>query len=530
MHALHISFAKKSLMKDSTTSRRSQVPAGNKLFLLIYFLFFMLLFCWAKMAEAQCNCTAPLPAPQNQTVINITPQQGTSAIQSAINNAGGPTTIYLANGTYSVSGGQINVTKPGITIRSLSGNRDSVIILGGGMLGGSGYHGISILESNVTIADLTIRNIDTHPVDINFWYQPNSDIDNVLLHNIHVIDGGQQLVKMSFSGNANVKSSYGIIECSLIEYTTSLPGSNTYTNGIDLHNAHHWIIRDNEIRNIRSGPSATGPAGPAILFFHGGSDAIVERNRVINCDEGIFLGNYSNNPNVSFSGGIVRNNFVRGHSTSRCGIGIVLCPDAIVVNNTIYAPGGTAWTVEEYSIEVTGAQTTNLLIQNNLLDEDIINVSNSAPPFTTVTNIINAPATHFVSTSLTSPDLHLVSNSSAINAGTAHAQRTDDYDCSGINGTTDIGADEFVTITAVAPVEAEIIRAYPNPVSGYLRVELDGADEERTYQVFDAKGTLVQSGIVAGLVFVITASEFAPGLYVLKLSGNRGGIFRFAKY
>ncbi|MCC7302660.1 MAG: right-handed parallel beta-helix repeat-containing protein [Bacteroidia bacterium] len=457
-------------MKNQHSAQSNSWPRGT-LFLVAYLLFFLVLLLAGKRMQAQCSCSAPWPPPQNQTISVITPQQGAPAIQAAINNATGPTTIYLTNGTYSVANGQLNVIKPDITLRSQSGNRDSVILLGGGMLGGSGYHGISILKSNVTIADLTIKNIDTHPIDINFWYQPNADIDNITLRNLHIIDGGQQLVKMSYSGNPVVKSDNGVIECCLIEYTTSLPGNNYYTNGIDLHNAHGWIIRDNIIRNIKKGPTASNPAGPAILFFKGGSNATIERNTVVNCDEGIFLGNWGDNPNVSHSGGIIRNNFIRGHSTSRCGIGVVLCPNAIVINNSIYAPGGTAWTVEEYSIEVTGVQTTNLLIQNNLMDEDIINVSNSAPPFTTVTNLPNCGSGHFVNTSLTAPDLHLQSSSSGINAGTAHPQRTTDFDCESLTGAPDLGADELMTTGENEEEPVLVIRAWPNPVTQYLMVD-----------------------------------------------------------
>ncbi len=499
----------------------------SRIFLTLYILFFLFLVFFWESSEAQCNCSPTAP-PQNQIIVVITPQQGTAAIQSAINNATAPTTIFLTNGIYSVAGGQINVTKSDITIRSQSGNRDSVVILGGGMLGGSGYHGISILKSNVTIADLTIKNIDTHPIDINFWYQPNADLDNILLRNLHIIDGGQQLVKMSFSGNPSIKSDNGVIECSLIEYTTSLPGNNYYTNGIDLHNAHGWIIRDNTIRNIKKGPNATSPAGPAILFFQGGSNAIVERNTVINCDEGIFLGNWGNNPNISFTGGILRNNVIRGHATSRCGLGVVLCPNAIVINNSVYSPGGTAWTVEQYSIEVTGAQTTNLFLQNNLLDEDIINVSNSAPPFTTVTNIINSGSSHYVNTNMSTLNMHLVSSSSAINGGTTHAQRTSDLDCGTINGNPDIGADELLTTSVEESPAVFTLKAFPNPVIDLLTVKLDNPNLTG-YLIYDMSGALVLQGSWNGADKTISVGSLSAGMYLLRGKGLETGGLLFMK-
>src|ERR1051325_1165263 len=396
----------------------------NAVIVLIY-LIFLIIGAVAQELHAQgCGCTPLAPPGNNEAVVTV---NSVSQLQAEINNAAGPKTIYLASGTYNVGTTYINVIKRDITIRSVTGNSADVVIQGTGMRSLNGnYHGISILNSHCTIADLTIRDIDTHPIDINFWYQPNN-IDSVLIHNVHIIDGGEQLIKMSYSGSPNQTGNYGTIECCTIEYTTSLPGANDYTNGIDLHNAHNWVIRDNIIRNIRSGPQATNPAGPAILFFKGGSDQVIERNFIIDCDEGIFLGNWADNPNLSNTGGIVRNNFIRGHSNSRCGIGVVLCPNAKVINNTIWSPGGTQYTVEQYSIEITGNLTTNLLLQNNIMDETPINNQNTAPPYTEA-NIDSALAFNFVNVSGNNPDLHLAANSIAINSGSISSDRTTDAD------------------------------------------------------------------------------------------------------
>ncbi|MBE2201546.1 MAG: hypothetical protein IAE79_23240 [Anaerolinea sp.] len=51
-----------------------------------------------------------------------------------------------------------------------------------------------------------------------------------------------------------------------------------YTNGISAHNAHRWTVSDNEWRRIRT-PNQV-PA-PAILFWSGSSDTLVERNLLV---------------------------------------------------------------------------------------------------------------------------------------------------------------------------------------------------------------------------------------------------------
>jgi len=490
--------------------------------LIIFYIIVALVLLLCNTLSAQCVCTA-LPAATTQSV-TITPQQGTSAIQSAINNATGALTIYLANGTYSVAGGQINITKPDITIRSLSGNRDSVIIQGGGMLAGTGYHGISILRPDVTIADLTIRNIDTHGIDINFWYLislgMNTDLNNILLHNLHIVDCREQLVKMSYSGNSSQSGDNGIIECCLIEYTTSLPGSSWYTNGIDLHFANNWMIRDNTIRNIKHGPNTTTDAGPAILLFNGGSGSIIERNSVINCDEGIFAGNWGNAPNVSYRNAVIRNNIIRGHANSRCGVGVVMAPNCKIINNTIYSPGGTAWTAQVFSIEVTGDSCTNILIQNNLADEPYYNNSNLAPVPTFVTNDFTATSVYFVNTNATNPDLHLSSTSAAIDAGTLTPDISDDFDCGNRAGLCDIGADEFNLALNVYESSSSAFTLFPNPCTSSLHINVNMQEPSQLLvELIDVDGRAIQlineQQLVGEAAFVCDLSrlQLSPGIY-----------------
>ncbi|MDP8235992.1 MAG: right-handed parallel beta-helix repeat-containing protein [Candidatus Erginobacter occultus] len=386
-----------------------------------------ILFCaLASPNPVESGC-GPLPPPgPGEAVVQVS---DTAGLLNAVDSASGPTTIYLENGTYSISGNGVVVSRPSVTIRSLSGNRDDVVIRGGGMNSGDTYFGVYINASGFTLADLTVRDVRYHGVFID----PSSSPSGFLFHNIRVVDCGEQLFKASGGRDTGSKSD-GIIECSAFEYITTL-GEGDYTNGIDLLNSHNWIIRDNVIGNIKAGPGGD-LAGPAILVWQGSSGTVVERNRVLDCDMGISFGNsYDSAP--SHTGGVIRNNFVKGYANSDFGICVSKSPDVKVINNTIYSPG--SW---PYSIEVQYASSSNCLLVNNLSDEPFwINRFETNNP-QLVTNLTAAGPEYF--TDPGSGDLHLRSSDlPAIDSGTFTPDREMDIDGQGSIGLApDIGADE----------------------------------------------------------------------------------------
>jgi len=386
-----------------------------------------------------CDC-GPLPTPgADETVVVV---GSVTAIQNEIDTASGKKTIYLRNGTYPVSGTGIEVTLPDITIRSLSGKRDGVIIQGEGMgAGGEGY-GIRIGASRFTLADLTIRDVQNHGVFIH----PDGSPSDFLFHNIRIVDCGEQLFKASGESYEGTKDN-GVIRCSTFEYTTSLD-EGAYTNGIDLLHSNNWVISDCVLRNIKAAPGANDLAGPAILVWKDSSGTIVERNRVIDCDMGISFGNsYDTAP--SHSGGIIRNNFIKGYSGSDFGICISKSPQARVINNTVYCPG--AW---PYSIEIQHSSSTDCLIMNNLADEDFFPDRFGANNPVMTTNYTGAQSDYFAAPG--SGDLHLVSvNLPVVDAGTLTSWRTSDIDCGTVSdGMPDIGADEYGTAPIPTPTPA----------------------------------------------------------------------------
>lgn len=493
--------------------------------LLIIFMLIFLIIAITESSNAQCNCEIALP-PGPGAVVTLSPAVSIATINSTIAAATGPTTIYLADGTYNIPAGTyILISKPDITIRSLSGNRDMVIINGTGMQSQSGdYHGIQIARGNCTIADITIKNIDCHPIQINF--NTTFDIDNVLIHNVHIVDGGQQLIKVNVSGTG-MFSDNGVIQCSLLEYTTSLPTGYWYTNGIDLQGGSNWEIRDNTIRRIKASMdqyTAGFSAGPAILCFKQSSNTLVERNTILDCDEGIFFGNWGD-VGPSHSGGIIRNNFIRGDNYTRAGIGVSRSPNALVVNNTIYSPGSNAYQSQSLtSIEITGSEATGCVIQNNMMDE-YINITGAAPAPTQVTNIASSGSAHYVNPAAAHPlfpDLHLISSSSAINAGTIHVNRVEDYDCQTPTAAVDIGADEFSITTSINNNSNTItMNIFPNPTTDELNI---------TYSLNQSQNVLIELLNVLGEKIVLLnqkqfAGERSFNLHLSEFSLNAGVYF-----
>lgn len=289
--------------------------------------------------------------------------------------------------------------------------------------------GIYVNASDFTLADLTVRDVRWHGVFID----PSTSPANFLFHNIRVVDCGEQLFKASGGLDTGPKDD-GVIECSTFEYTTTL-AEGDYTNGIDLLNSHDWVIRDCVFRNIKAGPGGT-LAGPAILCWKGSSNTTVERNRVIDCDMGISFGN-SYDPAPSHTGGVIRNNFVKGYENSDFGICVSKSPDAKVINNTISSPGNWPW-----SIEVQYASSSGCLLANNLADEPFyVNRFEENNP-QLITNLTSAGSGYFADPAR--GDLHLRSDFlPAVDGGTFTADRETDIDGQGVVGSgPDIGADE----------------------------------------------------------------------------------------
>ena len=355
----------------------------------------------------------PLPPPTGN-IININNQ--TDLIDQATNAPAG-STLLIAPGTYNMSG-IVYIVNNGISLRGQTGNRADVVLDFGGMVGGE--FGILVNADDVVIADLTIRNATDHGVSIQ-------GTDRPLLYNLHILDINDQLVKVNPAGNG---SEDGVLACSRLEYTTTAPDN--YTNGISAHNAHRWVVRDNEWIRIRTNDDTTVPA---VLFWSGSTDTIVERNYFLDCSRGVAFG-LSN----GHTGGIVRNNMFLFRQPHDVAIEMAHATGWLVAHNTavlLNPMSGLTWGMEARFDGTQGTFAYNLTNMNIWADRDGANG-------TLTGNETHAQNSWFVD--VAGGDLHLVAGATAvIDQAAPLPQVPTDYDGDPrpLGSAPDIGADEY---------------------------------------------------------------------------------------
>lgn len=398
-----------------------------------------------QIIAQECNCT--VTDVENNTVAPCTIVVGSvdtvstvlefrSAINSA-NASGGNKTILIENGTYQVASttSYPYITASNLVIRSLSGNRDSVILTGNGMVDvAPGTEiGLYAVGDSITIADLTIRDVGNHGIAVTGEY--------LYVHNVKIQNTFEQMLKGNGSGGG---ADSGKVQCSLFEYTAGI-GPQWYIGGLDIHDGDDWIVRNNVFKDIESPSVAL--AEHAVHFWKNSSDNIVERNVIINCDRGIGFGLGSS----ANDGGVIKNNMIFNDGTGifdDVGIGLETSPNTRVYNNTILIDYANA-------IEYRFIETTNVEIVNNLTNK-IIKARNGATA-TLITNYTSAEDSMFVDPA--SGDLRLVLyDPAAVDLGTNLANVIVDVDQTprpqGV--TFDIGAheytcDSFTTNTWIGP-------------------------------------------------------------------------------
>lgn len=385
-----------------------------------------------------------LPPPAEPVV----PISSEAELRNQAYNAAPGTTLLVAAGTYAM-GDFVHIVNDGISIRGATGDRGDVILDFGGMT--TGHFGILVEADDVTIADLTIRNAHDHGVSIQGRDRP-------VLYNLHILDINDQLVKVNplLDGSED-----GLLACSRLEYTTSAP--NEYTNGISAHNAHRWVVRDNEWYRIRTPGNA---AVPTILFWSGSSDTVVERNLLVDCYQGIAFGNASHGPGDHF-GGVVRNNVVVARMRHDSVIEMVHAQGWLVANNTALlldpAPGLT-WGMEARYSDSQGTFAYNLTNMAIWADRD-------GAQGTLLGNVTDAAAGWFVDAA--AADLHLQGTAAAaIDQAGPLAEVSDDFDgdTRPIGPAPDVGADEYGVPPPAAVGDLRVVSGMP--ISGSVTLTL----------------------------------------------------------
>jgi hypothetical protein len=403
-------------------------------------------------ARAQPAC-APLPAPTG-VLLEVTPAQADD-LRGIVAGAASGTTILLHDGVYSMDGGdavsRLVFATPGVTLRSLSGERDAVILDGNYQTDEL----ISISASNVVIANLTLRRAYNHPIHIS---GNGSPITGTLLHGVRVTDPGQQAIKINPVGQGYADA--GTIECSVIELTDAgrpFVRDDCYTGGIDAHAAWGWVVRRNRISGFWC-PSGLSEHG--IHFWNASRDTLVEENVVLDCARGVGFGllalsgdrTYPDHPypGVGYLGhidGTIRNNFIAAADPDLlqsaagfdAGIALEQSRNTWVVHNSVVSTAAPFSSIE-WRFANTLVQLLNNLVSHNLRERD------GAPQEVLAGNLEGAEPGWFQS--VAQGDLHLVGDAlppvgggAAVAAGVADR----DFDLQARPAARDIGADERLT-------------------------------------------------------------------------------------
>jgi hypothetical protein len=352
-----------------------------------------------------------------------------SELMSAAASLSPNDTLLLRDGTYSISDYAVVIRTRGVVVKGMSGDREKVIVAGAGMSGGID-HGFWVAEDNVTIRDMTIRNVHYHCI------QTDVNTDSLRVINCVLRDAGEQLFKVPYTTSEPDPSENGLVQGCLFEFSAGIAFQG-YTGGIDCHLSKDWIVRDNVFKHIRSPEDA--PAEHAVHFWTNSENTLVENNVIIDCDRGIGFGL----GNIAHIGGIIRNNMIYhsaigGNDQADAGITLETCAGARVYNNTVFFEN-------DYpnAIEYRFAATGNVLIVNNLTNKAVRERDGASG--TVLANVTAAQADWFRSAS--TGDLHLSSRSIAavVDQGIAVQGLSTDIDGdTRPQGTgIDIGADEY---------------------------------------------------------------------------------------
>jgi len=283
-------------------------------------------------------------------------------LRRAVSRAGPGTTILLEDGVYHLNGAQLDISVPRLVLRGSQGPRSRAAIRGRGP--DERMVAISVSASDVTLADLTISQVGFHGIQV----RGESGAHRVAIHHVRILDTGQQLIKGSAAQDSRPCQG-GLVACSTLEYTESAPSD--YTNGVDIINGERWVVRDNILRRIR-GPRAQGyRAGPAVLFWGGSRDTIVERNVLVDCYRGIALGlertRLDRPGGLDHRGGIIRRNAVCNlNPWADEAIEVNASPGALVEHNSVLVEGKVPWSI---SIRFP---TASARVRNNLSNHQVI--------------------------------------------------------------------------------------------------------------------------------------------------------------
>lgn len=395
----------------------------------------------------------PALAPSTGNIVNV---DTVAELVDAVNQAASGDVILIADGTYELNGAYLRIDVDNVTLRSASGNREAVVLDGN-------YDTTEIIQvigSNITIADITLREAVNHPIHVTSTEA--ADTLNTLIYNVHIIDPGEQAIKINPYAQTGVLhfTDDGVIACSHIEMTDAGRShvSGCYTGGVDAHQSENWVIRDNVIEGFWCD---SGLSEHAIHMWNACRGTLVERNVLNDNARGVGFGmttdatgkrTYPDNPCPDITGyvdhyeGIVRNNFIVANDSDLfaseygfdCGVCLWQACEAEVYHNTIHTanPDATFSSIE-WRFARTTATIINNIVNDAMRERDGASATQSG-------NLTNGQASWFVNAA--DNNLHLTATATdAIDQVTAPTGAPTDIDGDARPGgaTSDVGADEY---------------------------------------------------------------------------------------
>lgn len=403
-----------------------------------------------------------------ETAVEVTPEDD---LQSVLQGISPGTEIRLTDGVYHITS-NLQIRVDSITLRSKNGDRSHVILdgnSGSGELDRARFvpEVVAVRASEVHLVDLTIRYAHDHAIHI----APPTDrpIHGCVMHNLHVYDCGQQLIKVNSNGNADALywADNGILEGSLLEFIDNSVmqdnGSYFYTGGLDVHGGRGWVVRWNHFRNIeREGKLMEH----AVHFWSRSRGTLVENNRFENVYRAIGFGmkqspdglvrtyddEAGESPYYDHVEGVIRNNVIFNKAGIHLETGVELMNvlDVSVVNNTVYCVDD-PFNAMEYRWPDTRVTMVNNLCSHRIMER------NGAVATVFDNNITAAAENWFVNAPV--GDLHLRETAlEAIDKGKSVDAMGVDIDGEQRGTPPDIGADEYSPAEAVLKRNTIIVR------------------------------------------------------------------------
>ncbi len=339
----------------------------------------------------------------------------------AIRGAVSGTEILLRDGTYDFKGLYALTVPANVTLRGLSGNAAGVTLRNVGY--GTPSEGVMIVGANVTIADLTIREMRDHAVTVKGELGANA----VQLYNLSILDIGTQQIA------ATAGSQGGVVACSRFGYTAGRQRGDA-VGAIALHGASGWTLRDNRVTGVVGDGTGcavdtgcgTHPRGPAIEVGDASRGILIERNTLLNNYRGIALG--------ANEGGTVRNNFILRRVPGLAGVELAWANSILLAHNTVR--------VLNYANAIEAQSSKALAVVNNFTTGALLDLG--AAPLNARGNLTNAVDADFK----VADSFHVRDGDRVLGAGVRLDAVTMDMDGDLFADRWDVGADHGVALVA----------------------------------------------------------------------------------